>query len=282
MLDRGKRVGFAIARRQVVLEIAERLQKAFSKTKVVPVCQGYTKDIYGAIIVMTTHQLYRYPNYFDLLIIDEPDAFPFKGNVVLQGICQKACKGVKVYLTATPDEELKKQVKEGKLEYLYLAKRPTGHDLCIPTVYYCGELEMYIRLALIVKKLYEMRKPILLFVPSIRQSEFLYYVLNLFIPCCRINSKSKDKDQTIKAFKNGKYDICISTTILERGITIPKVNVIVYHCDSPVFDEASLTQISGRVGRSIDCPDGYCYFLSSKRKSEIDDCITSLQRANNA
>ena len=141
---------------------------------------------------------------------------------------------------------------------------------------------MYIRLAIIVKKLYELKKPILLFVPSIRQCEILYHLLNLFVPCCRVNSQSQNKDQTIADFKNGKYQICLSTTILERGITIPRVNVVVFHCDSPVFDEASLTQISGRVGRSIECPDGYCYFLSSKRKKEIDDCITNLQRANNA
>ena len=69
-LRKGHRVGFAIARRQVVLEIAQRLQEAFGRLKVVPVCQGYTRDVKGDIVVCTTHQLYRFTGYFDLLIID--------------------------------------------------------------------------------------------------------------------------------------------------------------------------------------------------------------------
>ncbi|MBQ1383413.1 MAG: helicase, partial [Solobacterium sp.] len=42
MLRKKKKVCFAIARRQVVLELAARLQKIFPRAAVVPVCQGYT------------------------------------------------------------------------------------------------------------------------------------------------------------------------------------------------------------------------------------------------
>ena len=58
-LNRGKRVGFAIARRQVVLEIAQRLQEAFAQLKVCAVCEGHTSDLWGDLIVCTMHQLYR-------------------------------------------------------------------------------------------------------------------------------------------------------------------------------------------------------------------------------
>ncbi len=135
-LAAGKKVGFAIPRRQVVLEIASRLAGVFTNLKVIAVCQGHTSDLDGDLIVCTTHQLYRYYQYFDLLIIDEPDAFPFKGNDILHGFAKSGCKGNFIYLTATPDEQLRKQVAENQLHYLYLPKRPSGKDMIVPRVVY--------------------------------------------------------------------------------------------------------------------------------------------------
>ena len=69
-LKAGKKVCFAIARRQVVLEVAERMQKYFHQTKVTAVCGGHTDVLDGGLIVCTTHQLYRYVGAFDLLVLD--------------------------------------------------------------------------------------------------------------------------------------------------------------------------------------------------------------------
>ena len=95
-LAQGKKVGFAISRRQVVLEIANRLRIAFPELRVCEVAQGYTQVTDADLIVCTTHQLYRYPYAFDLLILDELDAFPFVGNEVLQAIANQACIGQKL------------------------------------------------------------------------------------------------------------------------------------------------------------------------------------------
>ena len=75
-LNENRKVCFAIARRQVVLELSERLQIYFKKAKIVAVCGGHTDVLDGDLIVCTTHQLYRYQGQFSLLILDEPDAFP--------------------------------------------------------------------------------------------------------------------------------------------------------------------------------------------------------------
>ncbi|MBQ1467797.1 MAG: DEAD/DEAH box helicase family protein [Solobacterium sp.] len=55
MLGKHRKVCFAIARRQVVLELAERLSGIFSHAHVVPVCHGYTTVTDGDLIVCTTH-----------------------------------------------------------------------------------------------------------------------------------------------------------------------------------------------------------------------------------
>ncbi len=281
MLKRGKKVGFAIPRRQVVIEIAERLQSVFTKLKVIPVCQGYTKDTIGDVIVLTTHQLYRYHNYFDLLIIDEPDAFPFKGNAVLHGIAEKSCKGVKVYLSATPDDSLLKLVRNDVISYLYLPKRPTGRDMIVPEAHYMDPPIMLMYTIYRLQRLVFNHKQTIVFAPTIKLERKLYHFLKLIFKCCYLDSKVENKDGIIKDFKDKKYDVMIATTVLERGITIKSVNMIVYDASNGVFDEASLVQMAGRVGRSVDDPFGECIFLSQNRDEKIDNCINRIVRANN-
>ncbi len=279
-LKRGRRVGFAISRRQVVLEIAERLRGVFSHLKVVAVCQGHTADVTGDLIVCTTHQLYRYNRYFDLLIIDEPDAFPFKGNRTLQGFAANACRGSYVYLTATPDRQLRFQVMAGKIGYLYLAKRPSGRDLCLPEVIYGPKVFLLVCGLIMMIRLLKMRKPLIIFTPSIMTGRRLYKVLRPFVSCCSIDSTVENRDELISGFRAGQYKLCISTTVLERGITIPSVSIIVLYAHSGRFDEASLTQMAGRVGRSVADPYGECLFLSQQRSEDIDRCLASIKRAN--
>ena len=79
--------------------------------------------------------MYRYYQSFSLLILDEPDAFPFKGDPVLHGIARTSCHGHTIYLTATPDKELEKRVKKGDLYCLELNQRPHGHPLPEPAVH---------------------------------------------------------------------------------------------------------------------------------------------------
>lgn len=62
----------------------------------------------------TTHQLLRYYQYFDLIIIDEVDAFPYCFDNFLHYAVQqaKAKDGTIVYLSATPNWHLRCQVSQ--------------------------------------------------------------------------------------------------------------------------------------------------------------------------
>ncbi|MCQ2792786.1 MAG: DEAD/DEAH box helicase family protein, partial [Bacilli bacterium] len=82
-LSQGLRVGFAVPRREVAIDLFPRFISAFPKRRSVCVYGGHTDELAGDIIILTTHQLYRYQQYFDLLIVDEIDAFPFKDNRLL-------------------------------------------------------------------------------------------------------------------------------------------------------------------------------------------------------
>src|SRR6202008_2232997 len=51
------------------------------------------------------------------------------------------------------------------------------------------------------------------------------------------------------AFYDGKYDVLLSTTIIESGLDIPTANTLVVH-RADMFGLAQLYQLRGRVGRS--------------------------------
>jgi transcription-repair coupling factor (superfamily II helicase) len=56
-------------------------------------------------------------------------------------------------------------------------------------------------------------------------------------------------EDIISAFYDGKYDILLSTTIIESGLDIPTANTLIVH-RADMFGLAQLYQLRGRVGRS--------------------------------
>lgn len=74
----------------------------------------------------------------------------------------------------------------------------------------------------------------------------------------------KQLEEVMNEFSDGQGDILLSTTIIESGIDMPRVNtMIVYRAD--MFGLAQLYQLKGRIGRSK--VRGYAYFtVPPKRK----------------
>ncbi|MCR6734266.1 MAG: transcription-repair coupling factor [Afipia sp.] len=56
-------------------------------------------------------------------------------------------------------------------------------------------------------------------------------------------------EDIMSAFYDGKYDILLSTTIVESGLDIPSANTLIVH-RADMFGLAQLYQLRGRVGRS--------------------------------
>lgn len=279
-LRKGKKVAIAIARRQVVLELAERLQQYFTNIKVTPVCQGYTSDLNGDLIVCTTHQLYRYTQCFDVLVLDEPDAFPYYGNPVLKGISQTSCKGHRVYLTATPDEEMMEKVNKQELVMLSLMERPHEHKLPEPNVLLFPKWICFLLLFFWLKKKKRDKKQAMIFCPTIKITNVFSLFFSLFFSVCKCTSKTVNKDQVIDDFKKKKKQFIFCTSILERGVTFSGVDVAVFYANHAIFNEASLIQIAGRVGRKKEYPSGEVIFYAFSRKESIKKCVQRIQQAN--
>ncbi len=270
-LSQHKKVGIAIARRQVVLELSKRYQSIYPQLKVIPVCEGYTKDLSGHLIITTAHQLYRFHKQFDCLIIDEPDAFPFSTDHVLQGFAQQATVGILIYLSATPDQNIQ-TISQSHIE---LNKRPHGYPLPVPQIKHYPYI---IQVLWIRSYLQKNTKPCLVFVPSKKLGKQLSFILN--IPF--VYAQDPNLDQTIKDFKENRINALLCTTILERGVTFINVQVIIIEANHSVFNLASLIQIAGRVGRNFNYPQGEVIFLCSTFTTVIKHSVKEITRANAA
>ncbi len=61
--------------------------------------------------------------------------------------------------------------------------------------------------------------------------------------------RPSELEDKIGAFYDGKYDILLSTSIVESGLDIPRANTLIVH-RADMFGLAQLYQLRGRVGRS--------------------------------
>ena len=64
----------------------------------------------------------------------------------------------------------------------------------------------------------------------------------------------------VGAFCAGKYDLLLSTNIIESGLDIPNVNTIIVN-RADRFGLADLYQLRGRVGRFVGKRQAYAYFI---------------------
>ena len=272
-LMNGQRVGVAVARRQVALQLATRFRSAFHGVKVGVVCEGHRENLGGALMVCTTHQLFRYPHAFDLLVLDEPDAFPFHGDPVLQGFARLAVKGQTIYLTATPDRSLRQRIKNGSVAHVTLDRRPHGKPLPIPKVWMMPKGVM--GLATLIW-LMRRKRQALVFVPSVAQGKRLERLLNIPL----VHAGHAKLDPLIRAFGQGQIKVLLTTTVLERGVTFKGIDVLVLGADHPVFTRPVLIQIAGRVGRDVKDPGGEVMFLCSTLSDGVKDGVRDLRQAN--
>ena len=71
-----------------------------------------------------------------------------------------------------------------------------------------------------------------------------------------------------------------TTAVLERGVTVKNLQVIVFNSSHALYTSQALVQISGRVGRKKDYPNGEVIFIASKKTKEMEECLNEIKKAN--
>lgn len=276
-LSLGLRVCYAISRKEVVIELEKRFRKIFVKADVVAVYGGHHEKITGDLIVCTNHQLYRYYHTFDLLILDEVDAFPLKGDETLMNISLNSCKGRIVFSTATVDEYLSNILKKRNYRKVELFVRPSLSPMVIPRIIY---LNKYLSILFLICLLNRIKSQCIIFVSSKRICRYLYYILKNMYSITYVYSDLNDRDLNIASFKKKKYQFIVSTTVLERGVTISGIDVIILDYDN-IFDKSNLIQMLGRINRGVSSNDGKAYILTDSINRKLIDTVKYLKEANN-
>lgn len=280
-LQNNYKIGFAIPRKDVVIELRKRLEVTFKHKKVIALYGGNTDDLYGDIIVLTTHQLYRYEKYFDLLILDELDAFPYKDNEVLEALFKRSIKGNYVLMSATPSKRIIDEFSKPNHQILKLFHRYHKHPLPVPTMHISYLFFKQLFVIEKLKKYQKENKPVLVFAPTIGECEFLYKIVSFFVKKGDfVHSKRKERNEIIENFRNKKTNYLVTTSVLERGVTLPNLQVIIFHADHELYNESALIQISGRVGRVKDFPKGDVIYVARKKKEPMLNSINTIKEYN--
>jgi len=290
-LRKGCRVCIATPRTDVVLELFPRFQKVFPNT----IIHAYYGDApkqtgFAQLVIATTHQLYRFEKAFDVVILDEADAFPYTFDLSLQKAVWKARKeGAPVALvTATPSVGILSKVKKENWGYSFIPKRYHGHPLPVPRFEPLWFYERQMmkgripkKLAQWTKKRLERGEPFFIFFPTIQLMQKAAPSFQHIHPgIVSVHANDPERKEKVMQLRKEEVPGLLTTTILERGVTIKNVQVAVVGAESKIFTSSALVQISGRVGRNAGFPDGEIVFFHHGISAEMDAARNEILRLN--
>lgn len=210
-------------------------------------------------IVVGTHAILAKDIEFKnlgLLIIDEEHRF----GVLQKERLKKLQEHVHILtLSATPIPRTLQMSLTGVKDLSIIATPPV--DRQVVKTYIMGYDSIVIREAILRE--YYRGGQIFFVCPRISDIDEIYPKLRELVPEVKIVSahgqmSPTDLENIINDFYNKKFDLLLSTTIIESGIDIPQANTIFIH-RSDKLGLAALYQLRGRVGRSNI--KAFAYFL---------------------
>lgn len=294
-LAAGWRVGVVTPRIDVCRELFPRLRTAFpAVTAILLTGDESTPYRYTQLVIATTHQLLRFYRAFDLLVIDEVDAFPF---ITDKGLHYAAARAIKedaavLLLTATPSSQLLKVIRRHRFQIGVLPARYHGYPLPEPVFVRIGHWERLIRRQMFPTKIQaalvgwqERCLPVLIFVSRIKWLKPVLRALQRQLPTWRgtsVYAADPRRQEKVAAMRKHQVQYLVTTTILERGVTFPDVQVIILGADDPVFTVAALVQIAGRVGRSPTAPTGAVLFGCTRITPVVRAAYRQIRALNRA
>ena len=222
-------------------------------------------------------------NNLGAIVVDEQHRFGVKQRNVLK---KKAANPQMLTMTATPIPRTLAMTVHGDLDLTIIDELPKGR-LPIKTSLTFSHKSVY---ELIDREIQQGRQAYVVY-PLIEESETLSAkaatieaekLRKEIFPQYKIGLlhgklKNDEKEQVMDDFKNQKYDILVSTTVVEVGVDVPNATVMVIE-NAERFGLSQLHQLRGRVGRSS--LQSYCILVSGSRSQETRERLEIMTQTN--
>ncbi|WP_225220896.1 DEAD/DEAH box helicase [Bacillus norwichensis] len=287
----GQRICIATPRTDVVLELVPRIKKVFPSILVAALYGGSDdRHQFSPLMISTTHQLLRFEHAFDTIIVDEVDAFPYTFDESLQWSVKKAAKpkAARIYLTATPSKKWQDECRFGKREFIKIPARFHRRPLPLPRLVWCGNWQNRLGKSQLpynvldwAEKRLKRGKQALIFLPHIELMKKSLPILKKLHPAIEaVHAEDPLRKVKVERMRAGETPLLLTTTILERGVTFPNIDVAVLGAEEDIFTEAALVQIAGRVGRSSMYPAGEVTFFHYGRTKAMIQALLHIDGMN--
>jgi ATP-dependent DNA helicase RecG len=89
--------------------------------------------------------------------------------------------------------------------------------------------------------------------------------------------KPEEKESVMSGFRDGRYQILVSTSVIEVGVDIPNATIILIE-GANRFGLAQLHQFRGRVGRGIQ--QSYCLLIPETNDSLENERLSAMTQTN--
>lgn len=205
-----------------------------------------------------------------LVVTDEQHRF---GVNQRQKLNEKGQNANALYMTATPIPRTLAITMMGEMDVSVLDQLPDGR-IPIRTIWTKSD-KMERALEFIDQQL-ELGRQAYIITPLIEKSELIdlknaeevhrmvneYYRGKWQVGLLHGRQKADEKDRIMHAFKDNKYQVLVSTTVIEVGLNVPNATVMVIQ-DAERFGLSQLHQLRGRVGRGSE--ESFCLLLANPK-----------------
>lgn len=217
------------------------------------------------------------------IVVDEQHRFGVKQRNVLK---KKSNNPQMLTMTATPIPRTLALTVHGDLDLTVIDELPKGR-LPIKTALTSSHKSVYDlirrevnsgRQAYIVYPLIEESETLSAKAATIEAEKLQNEVFKVFkIGLLHGKLKNSEKEKVMDDFKNKKYDILVSTTVVEVGVDVPNATVMIIE-NAERFGLSQLHQLRGRVGRSD--LQSYCVLVSSSRSQDTRTRLGIMTETN--
>lgn len=246
--------------------------------------------IHDSDVMVGTHAVISSKVNFEklgLIIIDEQQRF----GVEQRGILRKKGNNPHVLtMTATPIPRTIALTMYGDLDLSILDEMPKGRreikTWLVPNVKRESAYDW------VKKEIDKNKSQVFIVCPFIEESETMQTVKaatkefetlqkNVFkkykVALLHGKQKSKEKNEILADFRNGKYDILVATPVVEVGIDIPNADIMIIEA-AERFGLSQLHQLRGRVGRNDR--QAYCLLFTESPNPQTLQRLKAMEQTN--